>query len=144
MALARAASIPVSIDPASTAFLEEVGPQQFLEWTDGADLLFPNQGEAALLSGTSDVATGLEILGKHYETVVAKLGADGAIARTDDGTIVGAHAVIIEAMGTTGAGNAFLAGFVRALCRKSSLAKCLAEANAAGARAAVQIGGQPV
>lgn len=143
MALAREAGIIISIDPASTGFLAEVGAAQFLEWTRDAQLFFPNRGEAALLSGTKDVEQGMRYLGGYYETVVAKLGADGAMARTRDGVIASADAVSIKAVDSTGAGDAFFAGFVSARINGAKLDECLECGNGAGAKAAAHMGGRP-
>ncbi len=55
--LRRAGATPVSIDPASSAFLSEVGPQAFLDWTRGASLLLPNADEAEVLAGSADPET---------------------------------------------------------------------------------------
>lgn len=141
--LAQQAGIPVSIDPASTGFLGEVGAQQFLEWTQGAAFCFPNADEAALLCGVDDVAGQVRALGASYDLVVIKLGAQGAVAGDQNGTIAEITAPQIEAVDTTGAGDAFLAGFVSALMEGATLDVCLAQANAAGATAATQMGGQP-
>lgn len=143
MAQAREAGIVVSIDPASTGFLAEVGVAQFLEWTKGAEILFPNRGEAALLSGTEDVAQGLQRLGDYYATVVGKLGSDGAMARTSDGVIAKAAAKIIKAVDSTGAGDAFFSGFVAAWMGSATLEACLERGNEAGAKAAAHMGGRP-
>lgn len=143
MALADGADIPISIDPASTGFLAEVGASQFLEWSKGAAMCFPNREEAALLSGAEDVEDQIKILGEFYRLVVIKLGDAGAVAGNRDGIIARSAADKIEAVDTTGAGDAFLAGFVSVMIAGGSLEICLARANAAGAKAATQMGGQP-
>ena len=51
-AMRRAGVKPVSVDPASAEFLREVGAEVFLAWTRGASILFPNEEEAAILSGS--------------------------------------------------------------------------------------------
>ena len=53
-ASAIAAGITVSIDPASAAGLRAVGRRAFLEWTSGAQLVFPNLDEGRLLTGLDD------------------------------------------------------------------------------------------
>ena len=55
--IGRAGRAPVSVDPASAEFLREVGPDNFLAWTRGAQMLFPNSDEAAILTGSSDPET---------------------------------------------------------------------------------------
>lgn len=143
MATARKKDIPVSIDPASTGFLAEVGVAQFLEWTHGAAFLFPNRAEAALLSGTDDVAQQMRFLGEHYRVVVIKQGADGATIGGRDGIVKHVPAPQIDAVDTSGAGDAFFAGFIAALRENAAVKNCLERGNAAGAKAALRLGGQP-
>ena len=76
----RAKDKPVSIDPASAEFLREVGADNFLAWTRGAAILFPNEEEAAVLAGSTDPETQGARLAKHYPVVVIKRGAAGAEA----------------------------------------------------------------
>ena len=53
----RAGDKPISVDPASAEFLREVGADNFFAWTKGATILFPNEEEAAVLAGSSDLET---------------------------------------------------------------------------------------
>ncbi len=143
MALAGAAGIPVSVDPASTGFLASAGASEFLGWTRGAAMLFPNHEEAAFLAGTDDPAMQMKMLGAHYDFVVMKRGAMGAIAGGREGIVVSAAALEIKAVDSTGAGDAFLAGFVAARREGADMQACLIAGNAAGAKAASRLGGQP-
>ena len=52
--------ISISVDPASYSFLAEVGPERFVEWTRGARFLFPNEDEAATLTGATEASAQLE------------------------------------------------------------------------------------
>jgi len=72
--------IPVTVDPASHSCLEEVGPENFLEWTRQAHICFPNEAEAAMLAGTADPEEQLRALSRRFELVVIKRGAAGAVA----------------------------------------------------------------
>ena len=78
----RAGATPVSVDPASAEFLREVGPPQFLEWTRGAAILFPNEDEAAVLTGVDDPETQCARLAALYPLVVLKRGGSGCEAAT--------------------------------------------------------------
>ena len=46
----RAGDKPISVDPASAEFLREMGADNFLAWTQGAAILFPNEEEATILA----------------------------------------------------------------------------------------------
>jgi sugar/nucleoside kinase (ribokinase family) len=75
--IACAAGRPVGVDPASAEFLREAGPSDFLAWTRGASMLFPNEEEAAVLAGTDDAEAQGARLAAHYPLVVVKRGAAG-------------------------------------------------------------------
>ena len=76
----RAGDKPISVDPASAEFLREVGADNFLAWTRGAAILFPNEEEAAILAGSDDPETQCARLAARYPLVVVKRGAAGAEA----------------------------------------------------------------
>src|SRR5271169_3421779 len=80
LSVMRRAARPVSIDPGSAEFLREVGAANFLGWTAGAAMLFPNSEEAAVLSGTDDAEAQGERLAQLYPLVAIKRGAAGCEA----------------------------------------------------------------
>jgi sugar/nucleoside kinase (ribokinase family) len=140
--IARAGDVPVSVDPASAEFLREMGPANFLAWTRGAQICFPNSDEAAILAGAQDRAEQLAILAQHYPLVVIKRGAEGCEAASGvERWRVAAPAV--EAVDTTGAGDAFVAGFLGARLAGAGIEECLARGARAGAEATLHIGGRP-
>jgi len=140
---AKTADIPFSIDPASVGFLKDVGAATFLNWIDGAAVFFPNAEEAGFLTGTVDLEAQCRALGERFGVVMIKRGADGAVAGGKSGISASAPAVALEVVDTTGAGDAFFAGFIAALTAGGDLQQCLEGGNAAGALAAGQFGAQP-
>jgi sugar/nucleoside kinase (ribokinase family) len=140
---ARQRGVPIAIDPASSGFLDEVGPQVFREWVGQAEWIFANEAEAELLTGEAEFDTQLRNLGGQFAHVVIKRGRFGAVLGGRDGIIVSQPAPIVPVVDTTGAGDAFAAGFVAALLRGESHAACLAAGVAGGARAVQFVGGQP-
>lgn len=140
---ARKRGIPLAVDAASAGFLDAMGPAHFLEWTSGAELLFCNADEAAALSGTTDLDVQLRKLAGRYGRVVIKRGALGAALRSRAGETLHLPAPRVEVVDTTGAGDAFAAGFLSAELRGLPAAACLAAAIAAGSAAVKILGGQP-
>jgi sugar/nucleoside kinase (ribokinase family) len=138
----RAGEIPVSVDPASAEFLREMGPANFLAWTRGAQICFPNSDEAAVLSGSDDSATQMAVLARHYPLVVVKRGAGGCEAAAG-ARRWRAPAPAVRVIDTTGAGDAFVAGFLAAKLSGASVEDCLTRAAAAGAAATEILGGRP-
>ena len=112
--LARAAGMTVSVDPSSVPLLGSIGPDRFLEWTGGADLLFPNLTEGEILTGETEPGRILEKLLPYYSAVVLKLGPEGALYADGAGEPLGVPAAAVRVEDTTGAGDAFSAGFLAA------------------------------
>jgi sugar/nucleoside kinase (ribokinase family) len=138
----RAGNKPISVDPASAEFLREVGADTFVAWTRGAAILFPNEEEAAILAGSSEPETQCARLAKHYPLVVIKRGAAGAEAAEGERRWC-VNAPKIEAVDTTGAGDAFVAGFLAARIEGAEIDAALTRAVVAGSEAAVKVGGRP-
>jgi sugar/nucleoside kinase (ribokinase family) len=138
----RAGDRPVSVDPASAEFLREAGADAFFAWTRGASILFPNAEEAAILAGSDDPETQCVRLAAHYPLVVVKRGAAGAEA-AEGPRRWRVKAPKIEAIDTTGAGDAFVAAFLAARLSGVDIQPALERAAAAGAGATTHVGGRP-
>lgn len=141
--LARRRHMTISIDVSSTAPLAEVGPQAFLEWTRGADVCFANDDEAALLSGVADPGSAAKALAAQFGCVVVKQGPAGAIAVDAHGEAHTTPAVTVDVIDTTGAGDAFAAGFLIPWTQGRPLNDCLARATVLAGRAVAGVGGRP-
>jgi sugar/nucleoside kinase (ribokinase family) len=138
----RAGEKPVSVDPASAEFLREVGTDNFLAWTRGATILFPNGEEAAILAGSDDPETQCARLAARYPLVIIKRGAAGTQAAAGEERWR-VSAPKIEAIDTTGAGDAFVAGFLATRLSGADIQGALERAVAAGAAASAGVGGRP-
>lgn len=112
LARARARGTPVSVDPSSVSLLRDVGPENFLAWTSGAEFAFPNRDESEALTGMSDPMLAAVRLTEHYGIAVITLDGDGAVVarRGDEPVHVPAERVV--ALDSTGAGDSFCAGFL--------------------------------
>jgi sugar/nucleoside kinase (ribokinase family) len=140
--IARASSTPVSVDPGSAEFVREIGAANFLAWTHGAAMLFPNAAEAAALTGTDDADAQGPILSAFYPLVVIKRGGAGceAWAGAESWRVAAPAADVVD---TTGAGDAFAAGFLASRLRAGGMEESLRAAVFAGAAAAEAVGGRP-
>jgi sugar/nucleoside kinase (ribokinase family) len=138
----RAGGRPISIDPASAEFLREAGADNFLSLTRGAAILFPNEEEAAILAGSDDPEIQCLRLAAHYPLVVVKRGAAGAEAAAGEKRWR-VNTPKIDAVDTTGAGDAFVAAFLSARLSGSDIQPALENAAAAGAAASASVGGRP-
>jgi sugar/nucleoside kinase (ribokinase family) len=140
---AKQAGLRVSVDPSSTTLLREVGPTRFLEWTQGADLCFPNLEEGGLLSGLSNPSEIAQFLTGYYREVVLKLGAEGAIWADQGGTSLKIAAHPVEVVDCTGAGDAFAAGFISARLKDAEAYEALTVGAKLAARVVGQVGARP-
>jgi sugar/nucleoside kinase (ribokinase family) len=143
LAAARAAGLTVSVDAASTAPLAERGAEAFLGWIGRVDLLLANADEAAVLTGGADAEAAAEQLLAAAAVVVVKLGSRGALWRARDRRLT-APAEAVEAVDSTGAGDAFAAGLLGAWLRGAEPVMALRAGSALGARAVRTIGARPV
>jgi sugar/nucleoside kinase (ribokinase family) len=107
---------------------------------DAVDAFFPNAAEACRFAGLEDPAAALDALAERVETVVVKLGAEGAIARRGDET-ASAEAPSLGAVDATGAGDNFAAGFLCGLRRAESLEQAVRLGVSCGSLSTRALGG---
>src|SRR5690606_38546623 len=105
------------------------------------DVFMPNAAEACALTGRREPVEALEVLSRLCRLVVIKDGANGAYAGYGDGHVVHAPAIPIKVVDTTGAGDCFAAGFLKAWLDGRPLAECLRWGNICGGLSATARGG---
>ncbi len=142
---AREAGMTISIDPASAAPLAACGIERVLGWIGGVDLLLPNLDEARVLTGEDEPeAAARALVGRAAaREVIVTLGAGGALW-TDGREVVRVAAPEVErVVDTTGAGDAFAAGWLAARRAGAEPREALGAACAQGARAVSRAGARP-
>jgi sugar/nucleoside kinase (ribokinase family) len=145
LARAKAAGMTVSVDAASVGPLGAAGAERFLGWIDGVDVLFANRPEAAFLAAApdDDPQAAARVLARHSRLAVVKLGPDGALACSATGRGERADAVRLDpaaAVDSTGAGDAFAAGFLYAWLTGGPLPDALRHGCVLAARAVASLG----
>ena len=141
LAAAARAGATTSVDPASAAPLAVAGAAAFLTWVRGTRWCTPNRDEAAVLTGEADPRQGARALASAVDEAVVTCGADGAVW-SDGDAVVEVAAVPAEVVDATGAGDAFVAGFVLARLDGGAPADALAAGAALAARAVTGEGGR--
>jgi sugar/nucleoside kinase (ribokinase family) len=104
------------------------------------DVFLPNAAEATRIADVSELDDAVLTLAERAGVVVAKDGADGALAAHGE-RLVRAAAPTIDALDTTGAGDAFDAGYLASMLAGDPLERSLAIANACGALSTRGLGG---
>lgn len=96
------------------------------------DVLFLNEMEACKYAGASSAQEALEYFHRPGNTVVIKQGAAGAIASRSASAPVHVKGIDIEAVESTGAGDAFDGGFLHAWMAGRELEEALRWGNICG------------
>ena len=96
------------------------------------DVLFLNELEACKYSGASSVQGALEYFHRPHNTVVIKQGASGAIAAGNATAAVHVQGIDIDAVESTGAGDAFNGGFLHAWMDGRGIEEALQWGNICG------------
>ncbi|MGQ9641253.1 MAG: carbohydrate kinase family protein [Candidatus Bathycorpusculaceae bacterium] len=106
-------------------------------------VLMPNQNELKLLTGASDYREGAKILqDKGIKIVAVKLGSRGCYV-TDGKQNHLLKAFKVKVVDTTGAGDAFCAGFLYGLIKNKSLYECGRLGNFVASRCIMKMGARP-
>lgn len=141
IALARSLGLTISLDPSWDDHLirQDVG---FFEICAGIDVFFPNVEEGRALTGESSAEGIMHSLRERFPLVVLKRGEDGAMASSQAGS-VSAGAIPVDVVDTTGAGDAFNAGFLHSWLATRDIEKSLAAGIETGALSVQSAGGAP-
>lgn len=145
MALARAAGVPVSLDlnlrvelwgldDATRATVEQAVALADVVFGSGPEELMP-----LARATTSEEAA--RILSGGQRTIVARLGAAGALAVTAEGQLLRAPGFPSAVISTVGAGDAFDGGFITACLEGHTLAEALRWGNAVASLKIARPGG---
>lgn len=139
--LARKHALTVSLDPSWDAGL--IYDKNLLATCSGVDLFLPNREEAEAITGLPDPQEALAQLAQHFPHVVLKDGARGAWLATQ-GEMLHVPAPPVNVIDTTGAGDAFNAGFIHAWLSTADAGACLAAGITAGSLSVQATGGASV
>jgi sugar/nucleoside kinase (ribokinase family) len=114
--------------------------QDVLNTLQSVDILTLNAKEALQLTGDQNLESALDRLAALTSTVIIKLGADGAIAKSK-GKRVHMAGIPTNVIDTTGAGDNFDCGFLYGLLHGYALEDCVRCGNFCGSRSATVHGG---
>jgi len=135
---ARAAGVVTTLDVENGPGLDD--PRRLLSWLPEVDWFLPNEEEARRATGCADAeAAAAHLRGLGARGVVVKLGPRGCLIDADGGRMVVTPAPV-EVVDTTGAGDAFVAGFIAGLVGGFTARDAAQLACACGARTVTALG----
>ena len=137
---AKASGLSVSLDPSWDASL--IYDKGLLQACAGVDVFLPNLEEAGAITGHSDPEIAIRALSEAFPVVALKGGAQGAWVSSQRG-LRHVAAQKVPVIDTTGAGDAFNAGFLHAWLEGQDEQRCLKAGVAAGSLAVQAAGGAP-
>jgi ribokinase len=131
-------TVKVSFDPG--ALYARKGLAQLEPIVKRAYAMMPNRGELELITGYADYVKGADaLIAKGAKIVAVKLGSDGSYV-TNGRDRVRIEAFDVKAIDTTGAGDAFDAGFLYGLLNNRGLHESGKIGNFVASRCVMKIG----
>jgi len=139
----REANLDIFFNPGSVGVMSNLGVDACRQRCKLMDLLIMNQAEAEFLTGNSDIEAALNELSKDVETVVITTSSQGAIGKSRGQEIINSPTLPITAIDSTGAGDAFAAGFIGRWIESKDLESSLRAGNTLASGCVTTIGARP-
>lgn len=123
-----------------TGWDDEMSFEKYDEYLSIADYYTPNRKEALRITGTDNEKEAAYALKKYFDRVVVKVDADGCIGIDGDDYFFCPSIEEFKNVDSTGAGDAFLAGFMYGLFYDYPLKDCIEYGNITGGKAVTAVG----
>lgn len=114
--------------------------EKYSELLSIADYYTPNQKEALKITGCNNAKAAAYALKKYFDKVVVKVDKDGCIGIDGDEYFFCPSLEQYKNVDSTGAGDAFLAGFTYGLFHDYRLKDCIEFGNITGGKAVTAVG----
>ncbi|MEP6844052.1 MAG: adenosine kinase [Pseudolysinimonas sp.] len=141
---AHAAGVTVSLNPGSAGFIADFGPSEFVEATEGADIVIANISEAALLCDQTAPDRIAQAMGDRYGIAVITQGSDSVFVAERGVKAVSVPVPPARIVDPTGAGDAMSAGFLNSWVTDRDAVRAAQAGIMVAARAVMVMGGRPV
>ena len=132
--------IPIIFDPATVGGMQGVPVEEILSWCALMDAVIMNEEEAIYLSGLSDCEAALNFFLELTPRAIIKRGSAGAIGLERGGQIISVAAKTLTVVDTTGAGDAFAAGFIDAFTGRRDFSYAMERASAVAGHCVAIVG----
>ncbi len=124
-----------------TGWDDEMSIEKYRDYLELADYYTPNRKEAMKITGSDTPENAAHALKQYFEKVVVKVDADGCIGIDGDEEFFVPSIEEFVNVDSTGAGDAFLAGFMYGLFYDYSLKDCIKFGNVTGGKAVGALSG---
>ena len=123
-----------------TGWDDEMSIKKYRDYLELADYYTPTRKEAMKITGSDTPEDAAHALKQYFEKVVVKVDADGCIGIDGDEEFFVPSIEEFVNVDSTGAGDAFLAGFMYGLFYDYSLKDCIKFGNVTGGKAVTAVG----
>lgn len=111
---------------------EGLSIQKYREYLELADFFTPNQKEALKITGKDNVEEAARELGRFFPEVIIKLDSAGCLYWKNGESIIIPPLKNVNKIDSTGAGDAFMAGFIYGLYHECSVTDSIIYGNVTG------------
>jgi len=122
-----------------TGWDDAMSLETYQEYLELADYYTPNQKEALKITGTDQPADAARVLTQFFDKVIVKLDKDGCLILEDGQERIIPNIPVVH-RDSTGAGDAFLAGFLYGLYHDYSFAQSVLFGNITGGTCVTAVG----
>lgn len=122
-----------------TGYSEDMSFQKHKDLIEIADYYTPNIDETEKMTGTRDYKEALKFLGEYFEKPIVKLGKYGCAGYDNDYFVIN-NIDEFSCVDATGAGDAFLSGFIYGLYNDFDFRKCILAGNITGGKCVTGVG----
>ena len=114
--------------------------EKYEEMLKIADYFLPNRTETIKLTGETDPKKAAVVLSKYLDKVIVKLDIEGCLILRDGEYIFVKSIPEFVRVDSTGAGDAFFAGFMYGIMKDEPIEKCALYGNITGGKCVTAVG----
>lgn len=123
-----------------TGYVEDMSCEKYEQYLKTADYYTPNRAEALKITGCDNIRDAAVRLHEYFDDVIIKLDRDGCLIYNKDGFKTVKSIDEFRHCDSTGAGDAFLAGFMYGLYHAYSIESCVLFGNLTGGKCVTAVG----
>lgn len=123
-----------------TGWEDDLSVEKYADYLSVADFYLPNRAEAMKITGADSPEAAAKTLERWLPCPVVKLDGEGCLYRRHGATRVVPAVPGVNAVDTTGAGDAFMAGFIYGMVNNCDVEICIQYGNITGAACVKAVG----